>query len=137
MNPEMNTSPNNSGPNHSAEFIMAVTFALNTTARLQGKVIDRLRLHQATTKYAVELSDTNSQNWQEHLRGVALAAGVEALDWYKQPDPARLPAIAWFSDLGWVVIRSQTPSGDWLIDREKPLCVRRRPPVCAGRSAVD
>jgi ATP-binding cassette subfamily C protein LapB len=124
MNPEMNTSPNNSGPNHSAEFIMAVTFALNTTARLQGKVIDRLRLHQATTKYAVELSDTNSQNWQEHLRGVALAAGVEALDWYKQPDPARLPAIAWFSDLGWVVIRSQTPSGDWLIDRGGKLLQR-------------
>jgi ATP-binding cassette subfamily C protein LapB len=117
MNPEISTAPNNPENDQSSAVIMALTFAINATARLQGRVIDRLRLHHATTKYATELSNTNSENWQEHLRKIALEAGVEALDWYKQADPARLPAITWFSGLGWVVIRSQTPSGDWLVDQ--------------------
>ncbi len=101
----------------SSAIIMSLTFAINTTAKLQGRVIDRLRLHQATTKYEAELAHTKLENWQEHLRMVALESGIDALDWHEQPDPARLPAISWFSDLGWVVIRSQTPSGDWLVDK--------------------
>ncbi len=104
--------------------MMALSFAINTCSRLQGRVIDRLRLHQAISKYQPELEDTNIANWQDLLKRVVLEAGADALDWYDSPDPARLPAIAWLPNLGWAVLRSQTPTGDWLLDQGGKLLQR-------------
>lgn len=110
---------NEHSPNQNGDEILAVmdlASAINTFTRIQGKAIDRLRLHHATNKFQVELAATTAHNWQDRLQKVAIEAGCDAIEWQDNPDPARLPAISWLPDLGWVVVRAQAPSGDWLID---------------------
>jgi hypothetical protein len=80
--------------------LMGLAYAINSCSRLQGIVVDRLRLHHAITKHEAELSDVQEQNWQGLLRKTAIEAGIEGIDWYEKPDPARLPAIAWLPELG-------------------------------------
>ena len=103
---------------------MALASAINTASRLQGRMIDRLQLHHAISKHQAFLGQTDELNWHEHLKAVGLDAGAEAIDWQVQPDPARLPAIAWLSELGWVLVRAQSPTGDWLIDFQGKLIQR-------------
>ena len=100
---------------------MALASAINTSSRLQGRVVDRLQLHHAIGKHQALLGQTDAQNWRDHLKTVGLDAGAEAIDWQDQPDPARLPAITWLSEQGWVIVRAQAPTGDWLIDCQGKL----------------
>lgn len=100
---------------------MALASAINTSSRLQGKVVDRLQLHHAISKHQALLGQTDALNWRDHLKAVGLDAGAEAIDWQDQPDPARLPAITWLPEQGWVIVRAQSPSGDWLIDCQGKL----------------
>ena len=100
---------------------MALAGVINTASRLQGKVVDRLQLHHAIGKHQALLADTDDTNWRDHLKAVGLDAGAEAIDWQDQPDPARLPAITWLAEQGWVLVRAQPPTGDWLIDCQGKL----------------
>ncbi len=95
---------------------MALASAINTSSRLQGRVVDRLQLHHAIGKHQALLAQTDALNWRDHLKAVGLDAGAEAIDWQDQPDPARLPAITWLAEQGWVIVRAQSPTEDWLID---------------------
>lgn len=124
MNKEYLSADQSLDQSQPSDSIMALSFAINTTSRLQGRVIDRLRLHQAISKHQSELENVDAGNWQELLKNVVLEAGADALDWYDKPDPARLPAITWLPDLGWTVLRSQTPTGDWLLDQGGKLLQR-------------
>lgn len=100
---------------------MALASVINTCSRLQSKGVDRLQLHHAIGKHQALLGQTTDTNWRDHLKAVALDAGAEAVDWQDQPDPARLPAITWLPEQGWVVVRAQAPTGDWLIDCQGKL----------------
>ena len=124
MNKEYLSADQSLDQSQPSDSIMALSFAINATSRLQGRVIDRLRLHQAISKHQSELENVDAGNWQEILKKVVLEAGADALDWYDKPDPARLPAITWLPDLGWTVLRSQTPTGDWLLDQGGKLLQR-------------
>ena len=95
---------------------MSLATALKLASRLQGKSLDRLQLHHATSKYKEELGLTNASNWQKHLDAVALEAGAEDVRFDDNPDPARLPAIGWSEEHGWFVVRSRTPAGNWLLE---------------------
>lgn len=104
----------------------ALASAINTSSRLQGRVIDRLQLHYAIGKHQAILGNTDQSNWKDHLKVVAIDAGVEEIDWQAQPDPARLPAITWLADMGWSIVRAKLPNGDWLIDVQGRLI--QKPP---------
>ena len=54
---------------------MALAAAINSATRLQGKAIDRLRLHHAINKHLALLETTDAFNWEDHLRLVAIEAG--------------------------------------------------------------
>jgi ATP-binding cassette subfamily C protein LapB len=97
---------------------MALASVINSASRLQGKVVDRLRLHQAIDRNHASLAEANDANWRDHLKIIALDAGVDEIDWQEQPDPARLPAITWLAEQGWVLVRAQSPTGDWLIEHQ-------------------
>ncbi len=113
---------------------MALAGVINTASRLQGKVVDRLQLHHAIGKHQVLLADTNEHNWRDHLKAVGLDAGAEAIDWQDQPDPARLPAITWLAAQGWVLVRAQSPTDDWLIDYQGKLIQKpEAEPLPVGR----
>jgi ATP-binding cassette, subfamily C, bacterial LapB len=95
---------------------IALASAINNCSRLQGSPIDRLRLHHAIEKHQELLGETDQNNWKEHLKIVCLDAGANAIDWHDRPDQARLPVITWLSDAGWGVVRSKSPSGQWIIE---------------------
>lgn len=101
---------------HESSTSMGLAYAINSCSRLQGAVVDRLRLHHAISKHEAELADVQEQNWQDLLRKLAVEAGIEGIDWYQKPDPARLPAIAWMPELGWFVLRAFSPTGNWVLD---------------------
>lgn len=103
---------------------MTLSSAINSCSRLQGKVVDRLRLHHAISKHENLLSETDTSNWQNHLKLVVLEAGAEDLDFQENADPARLPAITWISEMGWGVVRSQAPNGDWMVEFQGKLAQR-------------
>jgi len=95
---------------------MGLAAALNLSSKIQGKTLDRLRLHEAISKYLARAEVTHEDNWIQHLKLVATDAGVEKVSFFESPDPARLPAISWLPHLGWVTVRAQSPTGDWLLD---------------------
>jgi ATP-binding cassette subfamily C protein LapB len=107
---------------------MQMAWAINSCIRLQGKDIDRLLLHSAITGNTekideLALSANNNdesiilaQNWQSLLKKVGSQAGIEVIEEYDQPDPARMPAISWLEEHGWVVIRGKNPQNSWLVD---------------------
>jgi ATP-binding cassette, subfamily C, bacterial LapB len=97
---------------------MALAAALQTTVRQQGGNLDRLRLHDAISRHHEQLSTTDETNWPQLLKDVALAAGIEDVVFQPTPDAARLPALAWLPELGWVTVRTRTPTGDWLLDHQ-------------------
>jgi ATP-binding cassette subfamily C protein LapB len=94
---------------------------INGSTRLQGRVVDRLRLHAAIGKHEDLIRGTNDLNWQRVLNTVALDAGFESVDFQDNPDPARLPAVAWTLEHGWLIVRAQAPTGDWLLEHHGRL----------------
>lgn len=97
---------------------MALASAIHTSTRLQGHVVDRLRLHHALAPEQAPQQATDDANWREHLLQVALNIGAAGVDWTEQPDPARLPAVTWVPGTGWAMVRGKTPAGDWLIESQ-------------------
>lgn len=102
---------------------MGLAAALNLASRIQGRALDRLQLHEAVSNYEATGKVTNEDNWTSQLKLVARDAGVEEVSLTESPDPARLPGISWLPSLGWVTVRAQAPTGDWLLD-------------CLGRSEL-
>lgn len=101
---------------------MSLAWAITTASRLQGKEVERLRLHDAVSSHAdriAALAAAQSQasgEWEHLLEDVAVAGGAASVEWYDTPDPARLPALTWLAGQGWALVRSQTPGGDWVLD---------------------
>lgn len=95
--------------------LMALASAISASGRIQGKVVERLKLHHALSKHQSLLECTNEDNWRNHLELVCIDAGAQSIEW-GEPDPARLPAITWLPEQGWALIRAQAPTGEWLID---------------------
>lgn len=102
-----------------ASIILAAV--INTTTRLQGGVIDRLRLHESVVKNEELIQATNASNWKNVFNTVATGAGIASVDFQSNADPARLPAVSWTTEHGWIVIRAKAPTGDWLIERHGVL----------------
>ena len=95
---------------------MSLSYAINSASRLQSQIVDRLRLHHAISHHQTLLIQTDVSNWRDHLALVCIDAGIEKVDWYDKPDQARLPAISWLPEFGWVIVRAQAPTGNWLIE---------------------
>jgi len=107
---------------------MQLAWAINSCIRLQGQDLDRLLLHSAITKNQSKIDELAlsakkndgtillPQNWQALLKGVGLEAGISNIEEYLQPDPARMPAISWMEQFGWVVIRGKNAQNNWLVD---------------------
>lgn len=130
---------------------MSVAWAISLCTRLQGKEIDRLRLHDAINQKQIELSLLASlelsqpevddekvplpQNvWQEALKAVALTAGLEAVEFLDEPDPARLPVLTWVEGIGWGVVRALTPQNSWFVEVDgKALQAQANKPLPCAR----
>lgn len=109
---------------------MQLAWAISSVARLQGTEVDRLRLHDAITTHAEQIEQlgcptqdgdpavvlVGNEDWQSLLRTVAAESGIERIEWFETPDPARLPAITWRADLGWAVIRGLGADQHWVLD---------------------
>lgn len=113
---------------------MSTAWAISAATRMQGRVIDRLRLHEAVDTHQADLAalaayqlpagaapETLSDPrlltlWQEVLRKVATHAGVDAFELQDKPDPARLPALTYVPGAGWGLVRSLNAQNQWLID---------------------
>jgi ATP-binding cassette subfamily C protein LapB len=107
---------------------MQLAWVINSCIRLQGQDLDRLILHSAITKNQSKIEELAAsskkndgsillpQNWQSLLKEVGLEAGINNIEEYLQPDPARMPAISWMEQYGWVIIRGKNPQNNWLID---------------------
>lgn len=115
---------------------MQIAWAISAATRVQGHEVDRLRLHEAVSSKVrllqqlaeVELPTKDSATsemkatavpdvvWQDVLRQVATAAGVDAIEVQEKPDPARMPALTFLPGAGWGVIRSLNSQNQWLVD---------------------
>jgi len=112
------------------ELSMSATWAITAATRMQGKEIDRLRLHDAVSRNLVrfaelvteEMSGTEENpgvtqsSWESAIRAIAMDAGIEEVELYERPDPARLPALVWVHGEGWGVIRGLNGQNCWVID---------------------
>lgn len=115
------------------DLTMSTAWAISSVTRLQGREIDRLRLHDAVSTHRDILEQLERLNevssgeqdkaapvetavWQETLRTVAVAAGVDAIELQDKPDPARLPALTYLPGLGWGIVRSLNAQNQWLVD---------------------
>lgn len=113
-----------------AGLMMSIAWAISTATRMQGREVDRLRLHDAVSIHqsaieslaGLEQTDPRSADpiwqtkWQDILRQVATAAGVDAIEVQDSPDAARLPALTYLAGAGWGVIRNLNPQNQWLIN---------------------
>jgi ATP-binding cassette subfamily C protein LapB len=107
---------------------MQLAWVINSCIRLQGQDLDKLILHSAITKNQSKIEELAAsskkndgsillhQNWQSLLKEVGLEAGISNIEEYPQPDPARMPAISWIEQYGWVIIRGKNPQNNWLVD---------------------
>lgn len=111
------------------DLLMSAAWVISTASRTQGKEVDRLQLHDAVKKAASRFSEIVAVEsdlaegesvpeslWQGLIQEIALESGVEGVELYETPDPARLPAITWVSGVGWGVIRTLTAQNKWLVD---------------------
>ena len=63
-----------------------LAWAVSTIARVQGKTVDRLRLHQAVTDHQAALATLTqaagevSQLWQSTVRAIVASAGIDAIE---------------------------------------------------------
>lgn len=94
----------------------SLMWAIAQAARLQGTEIDRLQLHALVTQYASEINniETGLHDWNTVLGKLANELDIRLDVPTKQPDPARLPAIVWHAQQGWILIRNQSASGNWV-----------------------
>ena len=106
---------------------MQLAWAINTSIRLQGFDVDRNRLQAAISKHPIHtkeggfINPTNSSfgnnNYLKNtFKDIARDAGIEKIEEYINPDPARMPAIAWLENYGWVVIRGLNTQNQWIVD---------------------
>lgn len=93
----------------------SLMWAIAQAARLQGTEIDRLQLHAVVTQYASEIDniETGLHDWNAVLGKLANELDIR-LDASRNPDPARLPAVFWHAQQGWILIRNQSASGSWV-----------------------
>ena len=94
----------------------SLMWAIAQAARLQGTEMDRLQLHAVVTQHASEIDniETGLHDWNTVLGKLADELDIRLDAPTKQPDPARLPAIVWHPQQGWMLIRSQSANGSWL-----------------------
>lgn len=114
---------------------MSIAWAISLASRMQGREVDRLRLHDAVNQHKALLDELivtastvvdvngqeiqsalSTQDWQEVVRAIAITAGIEAVELQAEPDVARLPAITFIAGKSWGVVRSQNPQGQWLVE---------------------
>lgn len=112
------------------ELSMSATGAITTATRLQGKEVDRLRLHETVTRQMTrfaglvteeqsgtpESPGVQQSTWVATIELIALGAGMEALESHAAPDPARLPCITWVHGKGFGVVRGLSAQHRWLVD---------------------
>ncbi len=91
-------------------------WAIAQAARLQGTEVDRLQLHALVTQHAAEFDniETGLHDWKTVLGNMAKQLDIRLDDPTKQPDAARLPAVVWQAQQGWVLIRNQSANGSWV-----------------------
>jgi ATP-binding cassette subfamily C protein LapB len=113
-----------------AGLMMSTSWAISAVTRLLGCEIDRLRLHDAVSSHESSLNALASYRktkdasddlellgiWQNVMRQLVVAAGLEGIEVQEAPDPARLPALTYVHGTGWGVIRGLSPQNQWLID---------------------
>ena len=94
----------------------SLMWAIAQAARLQGTEIDRLQLHAVVTQHASEIDniETGLHDWNTVLGKLADELDIRLDAPTQQPDPARLPAIVWHAQQGWILIRNQSASGSWV-----------------------
>lgn len=94
----------------------SLMWAIAQAARLQGTEIDRLQLHAVVTQHASEIDniETGLHDWNTVLGKLANELDIRLDAPTQQPDPARLPAIVWHAQQGWILIRNQSASGSWV-----------------------
>jgi hypothetical protein len=105
---------------------MGLAWAITLASRLQGKEVDRLRLHEAISAHLPAIAalseqpglviDQHTTNWDHLLKRVATSAGIQGIEFYEKPDSARVPFISWSAELGLVLVRSLAPNGQWIVD---------------------
>lgn len=94
----------------------SLMWAIAQAARYQGTEIDRLQLHATVTKHLDEIDniETGLYEWHKVLKKMAEDLDIRLDDPTKSPDLARLPALVWHKEQGWILIRSQNINGNWL-----------------------
>src|SRR5574343_12467 len=126
---EKTVPPAGKGPTGDA-LQMSIAWAISTATRLQGREIDRLQLHDAVgsnkpaldvlAAYPVVDGVENDPQlvalWQNALRSICVAAGIDAIEIQERPDPARLPAVVYVPGTGWGLVRSLDAQNRWLVD---------------------
>lgn len=108
----------------SIDYTAGFAWSVQRIARLLSFTVDRLKLHEAISEHRRELSESIekdlSQELASHWQIVSIKlmklAGIEQIETYSQPDPARLPLLTWIPKLGWGVIVSRRPDGKWLVE---------------------
>lgn len=105
------------------EGAIALAWAINSLVGLQGRGLDRLRLHEAVGNYEVAIDSLfvdgrppTQLEWQGLVKIIATNAGVDFIGLLDKPDPARLPALALIPGLGWSIIRSLSARNEWVLD---------------------
>jgi ATP-binding cassette subfamily C protein LapB len=119
----MNTSVGSNRDSVLDPIILAA--AISTTSRLQGGVVDRMRLHESIVQNEDLICNTSLSNWNDTFKVVMSGLGVSSVDFHSNADPARLPAISWTTENGWIVVRAMTPSGDWLIELNGGVLIKK------------
>ncbi len=94
----------------------SLMWAIAQAARYQGTEVDRLQLHASITKNLADIDNitTGLKDWNKVLATVCEDLDIRLDEATKYPDAARLPAIAWQKEQGWILIRSQSPNGNWM-----------------------
>ncbi|WP_133620506.1 ATP-binding cassette domain-containing protein [Hydromonas duriensis] len=96
----------------------SLMWAMACVAKIQGGHIDRLYLHDVISSRCAAFVDSlgkKGSDWRSVLERVAEEMEIEQLYMPQKPDPARLPAISWSEEHGWLVVQSQTSTGGWLV----------------------
>ncbi|MBS1175323.1 MAG: multidrug transporter ATPase [Burkholderiaceae bacterium] len=94
----------------------SLMWAIAQAARYQGTEVDRLQLHASITKNINDIDNvtTGLKDWYQVLSTLCEDLDIRLDEPTQHPDPARLPAIAWNKEQGWVLIRAQSPNGNWM-----------------------
>ena len=93
----------------------SLMWAIAQAARLQGTEVDRLRLHAVVSEHLDQINnvETGLYDWNKVLADIADKLDIRLDVPTKHPDAARLPAIVWHPEQGWILVRNQLASGNW------------------------